>query len=747
MNYTNSFPNFLEDEKRFKSFEKISNAKALQNPFGQNSMFYTELKGDFFEGFVPIIPILWKLGAPMPDKQEKANKGLKLPKIIVQAQNKIEQKIFDYTKYSEDGQEAKNYWEYQGNNFAGQAILNKKMGYIDPEKLFFDKDGAGYNIYIPYKDDSKVSANNANIEYLKANAIIKLTQLDPDAFIIILSNLSNSKRKNYVNNILKQIVKGIERILQDSENIQAILDIPIDLLRLFQYKTIQKIFDELLKSEIIPWYREAILINILKVLPEKKDFNATAFLNNLAKPLDGGRNYFYKLYDHMNDWGGENNFSQLIIELTKIWTQSVYAKPDNEIFTKYDATTPIAYHQNYILGFRNDDFDFEFEGTTLKLIHNELGIPIPGTVRFQRHHIFQPLEVVNLDETEAENLKLSEGVMIPAFYLKAFDDKSAWENFEKAVWLAVDIISTFTGIGNLIKLRRLIQTEKTVYLIIKTTFGTIQVASGTISIGISLIENSKNKNLINKIREYLFWVEICTLGADILSTKILSKKAQEAQEALHAYRKTVRNEEELKQIDEFSDHLEEIADLDNLGKGVSGRGRRLGQRLSKSALNDLVNYLKREGVAFEIFPEKGAFEIKDFIGANGKNLIMQSATQAAFVYTNKSSKFCVREGVTVFEFLHEFIHFKHSRKLGLEKYHSLGGYGTAGELVKEKLVFDKMVEYKDFLTKKELERSLEYLNEDIYHIRGIDPISFDFDINKIPEVRKEIDIKQLFHLK
>lgn len=721
MNDTNSFPNFLEDEKRFKSFEEISNAKALQNPFGQNSMFYTELKGDFFEGFAPIIPILWKLGAPMPDKQEKADKGLKLPEIIIQAQNKIEQKIFNYTKYSEEGQEAKNYWEYQGNNFAGQAILNKKMGYIDPEKLFFDKDGAGYNIYIPYKDDSKVSANNANIEYLKANAIIKLTQLDPDAFIIILSNLSNSKRKNYVNNILKKIVKGIERILQDSENIQAILDIPIDLLRLFQYKTIQKIFDELLKSEIIPWYREAILINILKVLPEKKDFNATAFLNNLAKPLDGGSNYFYKLYDHMNDWGGENNFSQLIIELTKIWTQSVYAKPDNEIFTKYDATTPIAYHQNYILGFRNDDFDFEFEGTTLKLIHNELGIPIPGTVRFQRHHIFQPLEVVNLDETEAENLKLSEGVMIPAFYLKAFDDKSAWENFEKAIWLAVDIISTFTGIGNLIKLRRLIQTEKTVYLIIKTTFGTIQVASGTISIGISLIENSKNKNLINKIREYLFWVEICTLGADILSTKILSKKAQEAQEALHAYRKTVKNEDELKQIDEFSEHLDEVAEIDLMSKPAK-IGKFGGKKLTASQIRKYKGWLKQNGI--ETFLEEDLVRNKFGKIKNKESLnrfkpftsdegIQFDTLQDFYLYMNQKGGLGVFHAKTKQLFLtkeptellafHEKMHVQHYLEIG-EKYHILPSWE------KETYVFLEIWKQKHLYTKIELEVSLKYVN-------------------------------------
>lgn len=158
-------------------------------------------------------------------------------------------------------------------------------------------------------------------------------------------------------------------------------------------------------------------------------------------------------------------------------------------------------------------------------------------------------------------------------------------------------------------------------------------------------------------------------------------------------------------------------------------------------LSKLISYLKKEGLVFEIFPERGAFDIKDFIGANGKNLVMTEVTQAAFVYTSKKAKFCLREGVTIYEFLHEFMHFKHSKKIGLVEYHSLGGYGTSGELIKEKLV-----EYREFLTRDELKNALGYLNKDIYDKIGIEPISFNFDINKIPEVRKEVDIKQLFHL-
>ena len=209
----------------------------------------------------------------------------------------------------------------------------------------------------------------------------------------------------------------------------------------------------------------------------------------------------------------------------------------------------------------------------------------------------------------------------------------------------------------------------------------------------------------------------------------------------------LQNEPQLsKQIDELVEESKKVAELDYLAN-VSGRGRRLGQRWSNSSLNQLANYLKKQKVDFEIFPEKGSFEIKDFFDVDGMPAILTNGKQAAFVYTAKEAKFVVRDGATLFETLHEFMHFKHSKKIGLKNYHSLGGADTAGELLKEQHVFDKMIEYKDLLTKDELKWSLAYLNKYIYNPRGINPIDFSFDINKIPEVRKEIDIRSIFNLK
>jgi hypothetical protein len=220
-------------------FEKI----AIDSPFGENSFFSKSKPDDFFDGFVAMLPILYRIGAAMPELNQKENtKGILLEEVIVEAQNRNNDTIFDYKKYGNENEKGQNFWEYWKNYFAGQAILNKKIGYIDTEKIFFDRDGSGFNLYIPYKNDNKVSINNADIEYLKAKAAIKLTQLDTDAFLIILSNLTNSKRQLYVEYIFKKLVSEIEALLKNKEAVEALFDIPIELLQRFKKQTIKNLF-------------------------------------------------------------------------------------------------------------------------------------------------------------------------------------------------------------------------------------------------------------------------------------------------------------------------------------------------------------------------------------------------------------------------------------------------------------------------------------------------------------------------
>jgi hypothetical protein len=90
--------------------------------------------------------------------------------------------------------------------------------------------------------------------------------------------------------------------------------------------------------------------------------------------------------------------------------------------------------------------------------------------------------------------------------------------------------------------------------------------------------------------------------------------------------------------------------------------------------------------------------------------------------------------------------------LGLKKYLSLGGRGTLGELEKEQWVFDMLMKNKDYLTKSEIVHAFDYINNPNPSLGvrarfGKSPMSVDFDINKIPEVRKEIKTSEILKIK
>ena len=64
---------------------------------------------------------------------------------------------------------------------------------------------------------------------------------------------------------------------------------------------------------------------------------------------------------------------------------------------------------------------------------------------------------------------------------------------------------------------------------------------------------------------HLCFKKLCTLGADALSTKTLSKQASEARTVLATYPTTVRNKKQLDEIDAFERHLDEVLEMSEIG--------------------------------------------------------------------------------------------------------------------------------------------------------------------------------------
>lgn len=185
---------------------------------------------------------------------------------------------------------------------------------------------------------------------------------------------------------------------------------------------------------------------------------------------------------------------------------------------------------------------------------------------------------------------------------------------------------------------------------------------------------------------------------------------------------------------------------------VSGRGRRLGQKLRKVDIEYLIKELKKLKVELELHPLEGSLPIEGFFVREGVPAMMPERAAAIFITDGTKMKIVLREEATIYEFFHEFMHYRHSQVLGLEKYLSLGGRGTLGELEKEQWVFDMLMKNKDYLTKSEIVHAFDYINNPNPSLGvrarfGKDPVSVDFDINKIPEVRKEIKASEILKIK
>lgn len=498
--------------------------------------------------------------------------------------------------------------------------------------------------------------------------------------------------------------------------------------------------------------------------------NVNAFFYMLMLQ-NNGKSIFMQLYKKLNDYGlGDDNFTTLIQELYKFWVLSDFSNPDYYKNRNTYKGGPEVLHLDYktqkVLGFYNQASDYNFKFVNDK---SRLKLKITKTESYYKKNmysrrpskktetktigyfdLFHPITLISIpDEGE---LKVPTNV-IPAFYLKAMHDKLRWNNIEKSVWLGVDVVTTFTGIGNLAKLRHLRHLTKlrniksaATLLRIKTAVSIIEVSSGTLNILLTLADSKSE--FAQKLQQYLFWLEIASLGTDVVVEKLLRKSTKEALDVADKTGEILDGD--LREILEISTGLRKsqmdlLENWDNLP--VSGRGRRGGQRISKSQMNKIQEALKKLGVDLELHPLNGSQTIKGFYVRKGVPAKMPEGAAAIFITDGDKMKIVLRKGATIYEFFHEFMHFRHAQTLGLKKYLDLGGKGTIGELVKEQWVFDKLMENFNLLTKDEIGHALWYINERVRASFDKAPIIPDFEISKIPSIRKEIRINDIINTK
>ncbi|MDC8006033.1 hypothetical protein POV27_18420 [Aureisphaera galaxeae] len=291
---------------------------------------------------------------------------------------------------------------------------------------------------------------------------------------------------------------------------------------------------------------------------------------------------FEKLYKKINDYGiGDDNFTLFIQELYKFWSLSDFANPNYTKNQKQYTGGPevLLYDTNKVLGFYNNDYSFDFvtDKSRLKIkvtkeetrLDNTKTNPGKGGPKLEKeikdigkYNIFHPITLANVPK-EGE-IKIPTNV-IPAFYLKAFDDKQRWSNVDKGIWLGVDVVTTITGFGNLLKLRHLRHLTKLglikpnrILFNIKTAVSIAEITSGTLNAMLTLADS--DSPFANKLREYLFWLEMVSLGSDVLVERLLRKSARETLDVGEDLLYSSPNNVKKKELEQTLYHLAQIVE-------------------------------------------------------------------------------------------------------------------------------------------------------------------------------------------
>ncbi|WP_408048495.1 zincin-like metallopeptidase toxin domain-containing protein [Tenacibaculum halocynthiae] len=525
---------------------------------------------------------------------------------------------------------------------------------------------------------------------------------------------------------------------------------------------------------------------------EKKDIGSIEindlFIENLLIRRADKKILLYKLIDGLN---GEH-FQTYVYFIWNIWKSSSYAdiNPKTNKLVVITDKTPVllAYQSKKILGFHSDNATINWKGNQPlidisvsvktgrfeeKTIEREDGDQKIIVEKQEKHqysyHPFSPLVLQNgknpafllKDKDQKEGVRFTK---LPAFLLYANDQKAFWENVLTGVEYGVDILTTVSGVGNLIKVGRLVKLLKngktllyktkqvtTAIAATKAVAGAIEVSSGVVNTLLNLT-SIDDTELGKSISKYLFYLETIALTGEV-SVFLKGKLQKTAKEIVENSKFTMSLDDLVKkgEIDEIEkrkifDEMHGFSQSSFLKK-VSGRGRRLGQKLTKSDFRKIKKFLKNHKVELEIHPKESSNIIEGFFLQNGKKAKMPTNAAAIFITDGEKMKIVLREQATVYEFFHEFMHYRHSQDIGLKEFLKLGGRDTYGEFIKEHWVYNILLKHKEYLTKSELKHALEYINETVRYKFGKEPLDFEFDIEKIPDIRKEIKVGEIFKIK
>ncbi|WP_299119598.1 hypothetical protein [uncultured Tenacibaculum sp.] len=358
-----------------------------------------------------------------------------------------------------------------------------------------------------------------------------------------------------------------------------------------------------------------------KVLEEKgigsKEINDLFIKNLLIRKADK-KILLYKLIDGLN---GEH-FQTYVYFIWSIWKSSSYAninpKTNKQVVITDKSPVLLAYKSNKILGFHTDNSSIDWDGsqalidisvniktgefeevTTRTADGNEKKLVEKQEKHQYSYHPFSPLVLQNSknpafllkDKDQKEGVRFTK---LPAFLLYANEQKAFWENVLTGVEYGVDILTTVSGVGNLIKVGRLVKllkNGKTLFyktkqatkaiIAVKAVAGVIEVSSGTVNTLLK-ITSIDDTELGESISKYLFYLEMVALTGEV--SVFLKGKLKTTARELLGNPKFEKNLDDLVKKGEIDEGAKKrsLKEINELAEGIGDYSARLSKRVSKT---------------------------------------------------------------------------------------------------------------------------------------------------------------------
>jgi hypothetical protein len=245
---------------------------------------------------------------------------------------------------------------------------------------------------------------------------------------------------------------------------------------------------------------EEVVLNIFYSIStaQTEEFLSSLVQEKIYNPKeDSYKSLYERIYEETQDkyFGlGEANRHKLVTQLYLLWFTSSYnpAVAYDLTSNNYQATQSLAetysnkpvtieYNSRKSFGFYLDDYGFLFENNQInvlqKVVRYQETIPnygndyatykeVTSMQNIGSFDIFQPISLKDIQNSEFAvkiptiAIEGNDTAIIPLFFLKYMDDYGDREDFFTALNLAFDVALTFTGIGNITKLRYLRHTTK-----------------------------------------------------------------------------------------------------------------------------------------------------------------------------------------------------------------------------------------------------------------------------------------------